>query len=182
MEKQLIKFTYSFLNLNRFILFLLIAFPVTIKFYSIPYNNFPIINFLLGSIGGISLLCWLYAIGHKANEKIVSRGININSFKYFNLSILIVIVAYSLVMFLGTTIHGNWRNINISYTSPIYLSIIFLCAFLIATNIAAKTLVSAENNKVVGIEKYFTTSLQLLIAPIGLWFIQPRMKTLNNSN
>lgn len=182
MEKQVFKFTYSFLNLNRFILFLLIAFPITIKFYSIPNDDFPIINFLLGSIGAISLICWLYAVGHKANEKIVKQGININSFKYFNLSILILVVSYLLVMFLGTTIHENLGSIKITYSSPIYLPIVFLCAFIITTAIAGKALVSAESNKVVGISKYFTTTLQLLIAPIGLWFIQPRIKYLKNSN
>ncbi|MBK9636577.1 MAG: hypothetical protein IPO63_01680 [Bacteroidetes bacterium] len=182
MEKQLINLTSMFLKMNRFVLFLLIAFPLTIKFYSIPSNDFPIINFLLGSIGGIFFLCWLYAVGHNANEKIVSQGISLSSFKYFNLSILILIVAYLLVMFLGTTIHDNWGSIKISYTSPLFLSIIFLCAIIITTAIAGKTLVSAESNRVVGISKYFTTALQLLIAPIGLWFIQPRMKQLHNSN
>jgi hypothetical protein len=181
MEKQLFKFTYAFLNLNRFVLFLLIAFPLTIKFYSIPYDDFPIINFLLGSIGTFSMICWLYAVGHRANEINVSQGININSFKYFNLSIFVLVVAYLLVMFLGTTIQDDLGSIKISYNSPLYLSIVFLCAFLLTTSIAGKVLVSAESNKVVGISNYFNTALQLLIAPIGLWFIQPRMKYLNKS-
>lgn len=176
MEKQLFKLTSTFLRMNRIILFLLIVFPITIRLYSSSNNEYPFFNFLLASIGGICLICWLHAIGHKANEKIVAQGFNLNSFRYFNLSLFILVVSYSLVFFLGTTIQANLANIKITYSSPIYLSIISLCSFLFATIIAAKTLVSAEKNKIVGIGQYFTTTIQLLIAPIGLWYVQLRIQ------
>ncbi len=178
MEKELIHLTSRFLKMNRLVLFLLIAFPITLRFYSPPSGDYPITNHLLSSIGGICLLCWLFAIGHKANEKLISQGINIGMFKYFNWCILLVVVSYFLGITLGSEVHETVGRTFLNYTTPIYLPIIFIASFISVMLIAAKTLSSAEANNEVGLGNYFTTLLLMMVAPIGLWFIQPRVQNI----
>ena len=178
MEKQLINLTSGFLRMNRLVLFLLIAFPITLRFYSPPTEDYPVINHLLGSIGGICLLSWLFAIGHRANEKLILQGINLGVFKYFNWCVVLVVASYILGVFTTTDVHTIVGRVHLNYVTPIYLPIIFLCSFLATMIIAAKALVSAELNKEVGLGEYFTTILLMMFAGIGLWFIQPRVQNI----
>ena len=176
MDKQLYHLTSGLLKMNRLLLFLLIAFPLTLKFYSPPSDDYPIINNLLASIGGIFLLGWLYAIGHRANEKLVSQGMNLNAFKYFNWTVILIVASYILGVFTTTEVHSVIGRIHVNYVTPMYLPIIFLLSFLATMFIAAKTLVSAELNREAGIGEFLPTLLLMIIAAIGLWFIQPRVQ------
>ena len=176
MDKQLYHLTSGLLKMNRLLLFLLIAFPLTLKFYSPPSDDYPIINNLLASIGGIFLLGWLYAIGHRANEKLVSKGMNLNVFKYFNWTVILIVATYILSVFTTTEVHSVIGRIHVNYVTPMYLPIIILFAFLTTMFIAAKTLVSAELNKEASIGEFMPTFLLMIITAIGLWFIQPRVQ------
>ena len=178
MDKQLYHLTSGLLKMNRLLLFLLIAFPLTLKFYSPPSDDYPIINNLLASIGGIFLLGWLYAIGHRANEKLVSMGMNLNVFKYFNWTVILIVASYILSIFTTTEVHSVIGRTHINYVTPMYLPIIILFAFLTTMFIAAKTLVSAELNKEASIGEFLPTLLLMIIAAIGLWFIQPRVQNI----
>ena len=176
MDKQLYHLTSGLLKMNRLLLFLLIAFPLTLKFYSPPSDDYPIINSLLTNIGGIFLLGWLYAIGHRANEKLVSKGMNLNVFKYFNWTVILIVATYILSVFTTTEVHSVIGRIHVNYVAPMYLPIIMLFAFLTTMFIAAKTLVSAELNKEASIGEFMPTFLLMIITAIGLWFIQPRVQ------
>ena len=176
MDKQLYHLTSGLLKMNRLLLFLLIAFPLTLKFYSPPSDNYPIINNLLARIGGIFFLGWLYAIGHRANEKLVSKGMNLNVFKYFNWAVILIVASYILSVFTTTEVHSVIGRIHINYVTPMYLPIIILFAFLTTMFIAAKTLVSAELNKEASIGEFWPTFLLMIIAVVGLWFIKPRVQ------
>ena len=178
MDKQLYHLTSGLLKMNRLLLFLLIAFPLTLKFYSPPSDDYPIINSLLTNIGGIFLLGWLYAIGHRANEKLVSKGMNLNVFKYFNWTVILIVASYILGVFTTTEVHSVIGRIHVNYVTPMYLPIIILFAFLTTMFIAAKTLVSAELNKEASIGEFLPTLLLMIIAAIGLWFIQPRVQNI----
>lgn len=176
MEKQLINLTSGFLRMNRLVLFLLISFPITIRFYSPPSDDFAIINRLIESIGGACLLCWLFAIAHKASGKLTLQGIALNSFRFFNWAVVLAVVSYFLILFFSTNVNIPANGFNINYVKPLFLPIIFILSFLVIIFIAAKALVSAELNKDAGAGEYFTTFLLMLVASIGLWFIQPRVK------
>lgn len=176
MTKQIQKLTSVFLSMNRLVLFILIAFPLTIRFYSPPSDDYIILNRIIGSIGGICLLGWLFAIGHKANDKLISQGINADYFRKFNLVILSVVVSYLLIVFVSTDVNTTINAMSIHYVTPVYLPILFCLSFLITIAIAAKTLVSAELNKQAGVGDYFSTMLLMVFAAIGLWFIQPRVQ------
>ncbi len=176
MEKGLYNMTSGLLRINRLLLFLLIAFPLTLKFYSSPSEENPIVNHLLSSIGGIFLLAWLYAIGHKAHDKLLSQGINLTAYRYFNWAIILVVTSYILGIFITTEVHSVVGGINVNYDTPIYLPIMFLFSFLATMFIAAKTLVSAELNKEADVGEFLPTLLLMIIAAIGLWFFQPRVQ------
>lgn len=178
MEKQFIQLTSRFLQMNRLVLFLLIAFPITLRFYSPPTDDFVLLNRLFASIGGTCLLCWLFAIGHRANEKLVSQAIHLNSFRLFNRTVILVVVSFLLLLFFSTDVNTTINGMNVHYVTPIFLPVIFLLAFIATILITAKTLVSAELNKDANFGEYFTTVLLMLFAAIGLWFIQPRVQKL----
>jgi hypothetical protein len=178
MEKELIRLTSVFLKMNRFILFLLIVFPITLTIYSTSSEDYKIINDLLSSIGGICLLGWLFAVGHKANKKLLLQGIGLKSFKFFNTGIIMVVASYLLVITSGTKTHEITGIINIHYSTPIYLTIVFLISFLTVVLITAKALVSAELNKDVYIGNYLITFLLMIVAPVGIWFVQPRVQNI----
>ena len=176
MEKQIYNLTSGFLRMNRLVLFLLIAFPITLNFYSPPSEAFNIFNRLFASIGGICLLAWLFAIGHKANEKLVSQGVNLNSFRLFNWAVILIVLSFILMLFLSKDVNTTVNGMQLHYVTPLFLPVIFFLTFLITILIAAKALVSAELNKEAGFGEYFTTALLMMVAVIGLWFIQPRVQ------
>ena len=74
MINQLSQLCSRLLTLNRITLLLLIASPISIGLYtatSVEYiRTYPV----LASLGGLFLLAWIVAIGHKANEKLESQG------------------------------------------------------------------------------------------------------------
>jgi len=178
MEKLFINFTFRFLRMNRLLLFLLIAFPITLKFYSPQFGDFSVFNRLFASIGGVCLLCWLFAIGHRANKKLVSQGIYLNSFRFFNLTIILVVVSFLLIVGVATNVNTTINDLNVNYYTPLFLPVIFVLAFIFTIFLAAKTLVSAELNKDAGISEYFITVILMLFSAIGLWFIQPRVQSM----
>jgi hypothetical protein len=178
MEKQLIHFTSRFLYMNRLVLFLLIVFPITVRIYSPGSDDFTLFNRLFASIGGICLLSWLFAIGHKANEKLVSQSIHLNSFRFFNWSAILVVVSFILYLFFSTDANTVISGMKFNYATPIFLPVLLILSFFLTMVIAAKALVSAELNRDAGLIEYFTTVLLMVFAVIGLWFIQPRVKNI----
>ena len=178
MEKKLIHFTSRFLYMNRLVLFFLIVFPITVRIYSPGSDDFILFNRLIGSIGGICLLSWLFAIGHKANEKLVSQSIHLNSFRFFNFAAILVVVSFILFLFFSTDVNTTISGMKVNYSTPIFLPVLLMLSFFLTISIAAKALVSAELNKDAGVVEYFTTALLMVFAAIGLWYIQPRVKNI----
>ena len=178
MEKQFVKLTSGFLSMNRLLLFLLIASPLTLRITSLPENDYRALNLLLACTGGICLSGWIFAIGHKANRKLISQGMNANYFKLFNLAFIAVVISFILIISFGTEVNSTINNIKIHYVTPAYLFFIFGVGFFVALVIAAKTLVSVELNKDARVGEYFSTLLLMLFAILGLWFIQPRVQNI----
>ena len=177
-ENQLIHLTSGFLTINRFFLFLLIFFPISIRIFSPSSDQYVILNRLLASIGGACLLCWLFAIAHKANHKLASINLHLNIFRFFNWSVLVSVISFLLILFFSTDVNTSSNNINIHYTTPIIFPVIFSVSFLSVIIITAKTLVSAEQNKDASFEEYFNAFILLSFAVIGLWYIHPRAQNL----
>jgi len=178
MTNQLIQLSSRLLTLNRFTLLLLIMFPISIGLYTsttIEYiKTYPV----LASLGGLFLLAWIFAIGHKANEKLESQGIASPLFKYFNISIICVVLSFLLVLAFTTDKVSSSNGFQIHRLTPWYFPVLFVIAYLSTILIASKTLVSAELKREAKFSDYISTLFLFLISAIGLWFIQPRVQKL----
>ena len=164
--------------MNRLVLFLLIAFPLTIGFSSPPDGDYVTLNRILASIGSICLLGWIFAVGHKANGKLVMQGMKLNYFQFFNWAFFVTVICFILLIIYGKDVNVTVNNMKVHYFAPIYLLIILCVLTIITIIIAAKTLVSAELNKDATIAEYFPTTLLMIFYVIGIWFIQPRVQKL----
>lgn len=154
-----------FTNLNSFLLFLLIAFPVGIQFTS---PNYPIANLFLSSIGGFFLLCWIYAIGTKAAQSIKAQSSLQPKEQLFKALFTLILLLAALAALITA------KNVYPSLLTVIAVAI--ACLFIVAVTMAASALVSAELKRQVTFNDYFTTFLLLLFPVVGVWFIQPRLK------
>ncbi|MBK6861317.1 MAG: hypothetical protein IPG95_13670 [Saprospiraceae bacterium] len=178
MINQLSQLCSRLLTLNRITLLLLIASPISIELYtatSVEYiRTYPV----LASLGVFFLLAWIVAIGHKANEKLESQGIASPLFKYFNFSIISVVLSYLLVLIFTTDKITSSNGFQIHRLTPWYFPVLFVLSYLIAVLITSKTLVSAELKREAKFSDYYSTLFLFLISAIGLWFIQPRVQSL----
>jgi hypothetical protein len=139
------------------------------------------VTIFLNLIGGISFLAWVYAIGHRANYKLQKRNIQLSIFKFFNFGFIVIIGSVLTMLFLsqGSATHGNnSENLtyHITYTRPGEVAFVFLAGLIFTVFVAAKTFVSAEQNKEAEFGDYFTTLLLFAFSWLGLWWIQPRVQ------
>lgn len=181
-ENFIDSFASKFLTYGRLTLFVLIS-CASFNWYSssdpTPANVTTIVNL----IGGISFLAWLYAIGHKSNDKLTKHNISLPEFKFFNFGFIAIIASVLTMYFLskGDVTYGNSTGIvtyHVTYTRPGEVSLFFVASLIFVVFIAAKTLVSAEKRKVADFNDYYKTLLMFAFSWIGLWFIQPRVKSL----
>lgn len=177
MRNFLNKATTLFIRMYGLILFLLIGLRHWHVTRTFPIGNnitFPITNLLLHSLGWICFCAWVYAIGYIANKKLQNHGVQLPLAKYFNLSILAVVATYLLMIYFATPLDVPHHRFSILYYQPQAYAWVFSIAMLFAIGIAAKLLVSAE--QISGLPKRYIngTFLLIVMAPIGLWWIQPR--------
>jgi len=151
--------------------------------YSSSTPVFDYITIVVNVIGGISYLAWVYAVGNKANESLQKQNIKLEIFKYFNFGFILIIGSVLTMFFLSNGIVTSsfmeeGITFHVSYTRPLIVALIFIASLLFTVLIAAKALVSAEQNKEAEFGDYFTTLLMFAVSWIGLWFIQPRAQKL----
>lgn len=175
-------FTDKFLTYSRLTLFILFAM-MSFNWYSSSDPMPGYVTTVLNLIGAISFLAWVYAIGNRANERLQKRNITLGIFKYFNFG-FIAMIGSALIMFIlseGDVSHDdNSGNVtyHLTYTKPLGAALVLLASLLFTVLVAAKTLVSAEQNKEAEFVDYFPTLLMFAFSWIGLWFIQPRVQKL----
>ena len=167
--------TYS--RVTLFILFTMMSFNWYSSSDKTPGNITTIVNL----IGGVSFLAWVYAVGHRANDRLQKRNINLAIFKYFNIGFLLIISSLLFMFFLSgeeVTLGEKSTNLNyqITYTQPGAIALVFLASLIFTVVIASKALVSVEKNKEAEFGDYFLTLLLFAFSWIGLWFIQPRIQ------
>ncbi|MEO6166419.1 MAG: hypothetical protein ABIO46_07455 [Chitinophagales bacterium] len=180
MQNFLNKAATFFIRMFRPVLFLLIGIRGWQYSRGASYGDitFPVTNLLLHSLGWIFFCAWVYAIGYIANKKLQNHVVHLPIAKYFNLSILAVVATYLLMIYFATPLDVPNHRFSILYYQPQAYAWVFSIAMFFAIGIAAKLLVSAE--KVSGLPKRYIngTFLLMVIAPIGLWWIQPRAQKL----
>jgi hypothetical protein len=175
-------FTDKFLTYSRVTLFILFAMA-SFNLYDSNYPSLGYIVIVINLIGGISFLAWVYAIGHKANERLKKQNIQLRIFNFFNFGFVIIIGSVLTMFFLsqGSVTYGDDSGnltYQLTYTRPGQIALVFAAGLIFTVWIAAKILVSAEENKEVEFGDYFKTLLLFAFSWLGLWWIQPRVQKL----
>ncbi len=175
-------FAAKFLTYGRLTLFLLFA-CASFNWYNSADPTPANVTTVANLIGGISFLAWVYAIGHKANDKLITQNILLPEFKFFNFGFIAIIGSVLTMYFLSASdiSYGDTTGnvtYHVTYTRPGEVSLLFVASLIFVVFVAAKTLVSAEKRKVAEFNDYFKTLLMFVFSWIGLWFIQPRVKSL----
>jgi hypothetical protein len=175
-------FSRKFLTYSRFTLFLLFALA-SFDWYDSNDPTKSHIASIVNWIGCISFAAWVYAIGHKANDKLKQYNIELIIFRFFNLSFVIMLGCILSMYFLSKgSVHysdsGSTVAYHVTYSKPGWIALVFVSALIFTLTIAAKTLVSAEQKREVDFGDYVKTLLMFVFLWIGLWFIQPRVQKL----
>lgn len=170
LQKSFYDFTSYFLRINRFVLFLLIAFPITI---ATPGIFSEVINKIIWGVSVFCLLCWFYAIAYKTNE-----GFALNIFKSVTGLIVVSAIISFCLLFFSTKATTHFLGGTLNYYKPWPLLFAYETSFLFISMLVAISLVSAEKKDAAAFREYFSTFLLFLFVPIGVWFIQPRIQRL----
>jgi hypothetical protein len=175
-------FSQRFLTYSRVTLFLLFALA-SFDWYDTNDPTKSYIASIVNWIGCISFAAWIYAIGHKANDKLKQYNIQLSVFRFFNLCFIIMFGCILSMYFLskGNVNYSDTSGVvtyHVTYSQPGWIALIFVSALIFTLIIAAKTLVSAEQKKEVDFGDYLKTLLMFAFSWIGLWWIQPRVQKL----
>ncbi len=178
MKKQIIQSALRLLKLRPLFLFIHVCLPIGFIFYFTPAEDFLVFNKLFSSLGWIVYFFWIFAIGHRAIEKVVSQNIAWGGFRYFIPGYVVSAILFIVMLFTTTKEKIQIGLLQVEYIAPLVLTISAAVMFLIVIIIASKTLVSAETGSNANLGSFLPTALLLFFFPIGLWFIQPRIQRL----
>ncbi len=167
--------------MNRVLLFLLIACPISIGIYSTGNDSMSIANSILKNVGGFFLLSWCIGISLISKEQLKRNNINLNEFNFLVGAIFILIASQMFLLFTGNHLeHYNVGIINLTKPTNIIPQLLSTLAFVFIIITSAKALVSAEQNKEVALKEYFKTFLLIVFSIFGLWSVQPRIQKISN--
>ncbi|ASB47847.1 hypothetical protein [Alkalitalea saponilacus] len=163
--------------------FILISgFVVPSYYISTSYHFFSIPGSIV--VSQLFFYLWLWAVGSKLHKRH-----NLNDF--FNNRLfksLIIIPVLVIIIILGYWIWGasilsmgKFSMANVLFSAlwiimPIQFTLIiskFYCFFF-----AAKVIKSSELNKNVEFDEFITEFILIIVFPVGIWYLQPRINKL----
>jgi hypothetical protein len=124
---------------------------------------------------------WMWSVGH-----ILFKALNLSlfftngTFRFF-IAIPVAIIFLILIFWLwGATILGlgQFSMANILTGMLVFvvpLEILFMASQFYCFYFVAKVIKTAETDKVVSFENFSTEFIWLILFPVGIWFIQPRV-------
>jgi hypothetical protein len=156
-----------------------VLFAVSILPVVMIYNDaavWALSNILIFSF----LSLWLYSI----TTQLLNRQIFASA---FNRTKFIVILASSLLYSVGLSIYFSITSNNYEEPPWIFLIIIpgniFLAyAYFFILNFTAKLIATIESKKIITFDKYASYFFCLLFFPIGIWWMNPKIKVLIKKN
>lgn len=177
-----------FLKLKHWQLFgiylILLHFSVSLYLGKSEVNDTYFIKNVLGIfallIPEIFIFNWIYSIGNylfrKVEVIISSKDLN---FKYFILSLQIIIFHFfiNLLSKFIILLDLTFNNIYVTLHNFIIvsLSIVSILSYLYVMYFIAKSLKSLELNNEITFKDFRKEFFLLVLLPIGIWFIQPRI-------
>lgn len=154
-------------------LFLLLMIPFIAQYFLflMPFPFGIYLSSFLTEISAFIVFTWLYSIGVILYSKLqLPKGFNIRFFKFSLIYALTYIIVYSIVS---------------SFSRELFLQVIpFLSIFHLFSMVCtfysvyfiSKLLVTLEMNREVRLSEYLRTLFLLYCFPIGIWFIQSRIR------
>jgi len=145
----------------------------------IPIDKFAFVHEIL-KVGFIAnYLIWLYKLGIFFFNK--TKGISILKLKWFRLNFIIVIMYLIGLYILINVSHYNIENFG--FVEKIIVMVHIYCAFAILYlfYFVSKSIVTFEINEIAKPNKFLGIFFMLWFYPIGLWFLQPRIRKLRES-
>jgi hypothetical protein len=143
-----------FVTLPHWVLFLALIIPVLIGTVN-PFGNL---------LFGLVVLAWLLLVRLALRAKIPDNIKKSERWFAFN-------IIYAFIFILIKTIF--WVDIS-SYLIPFYLAAVY--SFFYVIYFVSKSLVVAEEKRLQSFDRYFGTFFLFWFSPIGIWFIQPRIR------
>lgn len=166
----------------------LLFFKYNNRFSNINSSEFLALNFLNILIPLLIYFIWLWYVGRKLNYNL-PLGIKQNEIT-LNVSFLLIILYLIFLFFLINsgvlynfiTLINSSKNVNILIpflliTLLTFLALLFCCFFV------AKSLRRKETKRNVKLDEFFIDFLMIIVLfPLGIWFIQPRINKLFSSD
>lgn len=176
LDKEIYKLTSVLLRLNPALFCLLIFFVSGRWSRQSDVDHYYILNIVLHSVSMLIVVCWVFAIAHKSNERLHRQGITFQFLRHLGLAVISGLISYIILVIISpeTIYHHSYFQLPVTKLS--ILPFIFIPAFLFIKYAAAKALVSAEKNKPAHFEEVFFTFFLLTIPMIGVLIIQPRIQ------
>lgn len=140
------------------------------------------------AISQIVLYLWMWSVVKMLVGKLLNY--NVVGLFYFRLAIIIPLVLTGLLLLFwmyGATLFslGSYSMAGILYTSLFFIlpiKVLVIISMFYCFLFVAKTLKTAELQRPVSFEDFFTEFILIALLPIGIWFLQPRINNLVNKN
>ncbi|HSI74870.1 MAG TPA: hypothetical protein VK957_03200 [Lunatimonas sp.] len=125
----------------------------------------------------LAYFLWLWSVGTLLNKHIRKELKTKSSYFYISVVISYFIFFFLLVFNLleWTEMKEDADNLTLKYILMFIPLFIGIFAWLYALNFVSKTLVRAEREAHVKSADYFGEYVMVLLFPIGIWIIQPRL-------
>jgi TM2 domain-containing membrane protein YozV len=126
----------------------------------------------------------MWSVGYKLYKQLnISSLFSNKTFKFFVTVPLVIIILILVFWLWGATILGlgQFSMANVLTGMLVFvipLEILFMISKLYCFYFVAKVLKSAEKNETQTFETFAVDFIWLVLFPIGLWFIQPRVNKL----
>ncbi len=134
---------------------------------------------LLDALPSVVYVFWLWWVGIYLYRRLPSE-ISISSL-YFNLGAVYfvcytLLLIYTIGLVKEDVLEGNLPFGMLLLLAPMHLLATF--CFLYMVYFVARSLVSLEQQRVVGFGEFAGAYFQVMFLPIGIWFLQPRLQAL----
>ncbi|MDX5422612.1 MAG: hypothetical protein LPK14_10190 [Hymenobacteraceae bacterium] len=137
------------------------------------------VEVLLDALPAVFYLSWLWCVGLYLHRRLPS-GIRVRSI-YLHLAALYFLgytflLLYTLVIVRDNVLTGNLPLGMLLLLVPMHLFATFCFLYIIYFD--ARSVASVEEQRVVEFGEYGGLILQFLFLPVGIWFLQPRLRKL----
>ena len=175
------------INSSSLTLFLLIVIPSGISYHSSENLVGTIMAEIVSLFGGIVFLYWLFSICKLGNESILKQHLPAKNIFYAEsagiLFLFAVIASFVQTFYQAEIIHQYQKNgENIYISKPAWLPILLILSVLYIIYFAAKTIKTLELKREASFKEYLGIVFLFICLPIGVFFIQPKVRTEINAS